>query len=252
LAEREEEIEGLHTRDDRRGQRSKGMITALYSDQLIAENAPMDRRIAALVRARGNRIGYIASGPDPERAFFDEKRQYYAKYGLSLDLFVDLDALSGDEEISRLFSCDAIHLSGGHTGDFLRRLRQSGMLDKLRAWALNDGILIGTSAGAILMTPTIAVDALFSGGSPNTVRDGAALNMLPFEFFPHLDDDPGYFSALLRYSETTATPILACRDGEGVIISNGLVEIFGAPLMIFDGYAEAADHGRIADLLSRA
>jgi len=29
LAGREEEIEGLHTRDDRRGQRSKGMITAL-------------------------------------------------------------------------------------------------------------------------------------------------------------------------------------------------------------------------------
>ena len=91
------------------------MITALYSDQVIAENAPMDRQLAALVRARGNRIGYIASGPDPQRAFFDEKQRYYAKYGLVLDLFVDLDALSGDEEINRLFSCDAIHLSGGHT-----------------------------------------------------------------------------------------------------------------------------------------
>lgn len=179
------------------------MITALYSDQVIA---PMDRRLAALVLSRGNRIGYIASGPDTQRGFFDEKQRYYAKYGLVLDLFVDLDALSGDEEINRLFSCDAIHLSGGHTGDFLRRLRQSGMLDKLRSWALDDGILVGTSAGAILMTPTIAVDALFSGGSPDAVQDGAALDLLPFEFFPHLNDDPGYLSALLRYSETTATP----------------------------------------------
>ncbi|NKK67240.1 peptidase E [Rhizobium leguminosarum bv. viciae] len=228
------------------------MITALYSDQVIAANAPMDRRLAALVLARGNRIGYIASGPDPQRAFFDEKRQYYFSYGLSLDPFVDLDALSGDEEISRLFSCDAIHLSGGHTGDFLRRLRRNGMLDKLRSWALDDGILIGTSAGAILMTPTIAVDALFSGGSPDAVQDGAALDLLPFEFFPHLNDDPGYLSALLRYSETTATPILACRDGEGLILGNGLIEIFGAPLMISGGFAEAADGGRIADLLSRA
>ncbi|MBY5398011.1 Type 1 glutamine amidotransferase-like domain-containing protein [Rhizobium leguminosarum] len=228
------------------------MITALYSDQVIAENAPMDRRLAALVRARGNRIGYIASGPDPQRVFFDEKQRYYAKYGLVLDLFVDLDALSGDEEINRLFSCDAIHLSGGHTGDFLRRLRQSGMLDKLRSWALDDGILVGTSAGAILMTPTIAVDALFSGGSPDAVQDGAALDLLPFEFFPPLNDDPGYLSALLRYSETTATPILACRDGEGLILGNGLIEIFGAPLMISGGFVEAADGGRIADLLSRA
>ncbi|MGO8477532.1 hypothetical protein ACC739_36830, partial [Rhizobium ruizarguesonis] len=52
-------------------------------------------------------------------------------------------ALSDDEEISRLFSCNAIHLSGGHTGYFLRRLRQSDMLDKLSAWALDDGILVG-------------------------------------------------------------------------------------------------------------
>ncbi|MGZ2455246.1 hypothetical protein ACVINH_000272 [Rhizobium anhuiense] len=28
--------------------------------------------------------------------------------------------------------------------------------------------------------------------------------------------------------------------------------VFGAPLMISGGFAEAADHGRIADLLSRA
>jgi dipeptidase E len=40
------------------------MITALYSDQVIAENAPMDRRLAALILSRGNRVGYITSGPD--------------------------------------------------------------------------------------------------------------------------------------------------------------------------------------------
>ncbi|MBY4609714.1 Type 1 glutamine amidotransferase-like domain-containing protein [Rhizobium sp. 9T] len=224
------------------------MITALYSDQLIAENAPMDRRLAALILARGNRIGYIASAPEPQREFFDEKRQYYLQYGLSLDLFVDLDALSGDE-IGRLFTCNAIHLTGGRTGDFLRRLRQSGMLERLRAWALDDGILVGTSAGAILMTPTIAADALFSGGSPDAVRDGAALDLVPFEFFPHVNDGPGYLPSLLRYSETTANRILACRDGEGLILGNGLVEVFGAPLMISDGFVEAADRGRIVELL---
>ncbi|MGO7823190.1 Type 1 glutamine amidotransferase-like domain-containing protein, partial [Rhizobium ruizarguesonis] len=76
--------------------------------------------------------------------------------GLFLDPFVDLDALSDDEEISRLFSFNAIHLSGGHTGDFLRMLRQSDMLDKLSAWSLDDGILVGTSAGAIVGVIKIA------------------------------------------------------------------------------------------------
>jgi hypothetical protein len=39
-----------------------------------------------------------------------------------------------------------------------------------------------------------------------------------------------------------------CQRSKGMITA----PVFGAPLMIFDGYAEAADHGRIADLLSRA
>lgn len=174
------------------------MITALYSDQVIAENTPMDRRLAELVLSRGNRIGYISSGPDPKRAFFSEKSRYYARYGLSLDPFVDLDVRLGEAEIAQLFACDAIHLSGGHTGDFLTRLQQSGMLGWLRNWVLSGGILIGTSAGAILMTPTIAVDALFWGGSPDAVGDGGALDLLLFEFFPHLNDDPAYLPALLR------------------------------------------------------
>ncbi|MGO8557863.1 hypothetical protein ACC724_40075, partial [Rhizobium ruizarguesonis] len=41
----------------------------------------------------GNRVGYIKSGPDPQRAFFDEKRSYYMRYGIFLNPLVDLDAL---------------------------------------------------------------------------------------------------------------------------------------------------------------
>nr|WP_246590359.1 hypothetical protein [Rhizobium lentis] len=45
-----------------------------------------------------------------------------------------------------------------------------------------------------------------------------------------MNGDPGNLPALLRYREMTANPILACRDGEGLILASGLVEIFGALL----------------------
>ena len=227
------------------------MITALYSDQVISENARMDSRLAALIKARGTRLGYISSGPDPERTFFEKKRQYYERYGLSLDLFVDLDQISGID-LAQLFSCNAIHLSGGHTNSFLKRLHQSGIFVTLREWALNDGILIGTSAGAILMTPIITVDSFFSGSLPKGVGDGAGLNLLPFEFFPHLNCDPAYLPALLSYSQLTCNPIVACRDGEGLILGNGLIEVFGAPLMISDGRAETLDSARLGGIVPSA
>jgi dipeptidase E len=223
------------------------MIAALYSDQLIAENAAMDLRLAASITARGSRIGYVSSGPDPERSFFDEKRQYYARYELNLDVFIDLDDL-GEGDIAALLSCNAIHLSGGDTAAFLARLRRREMLAVLRDWTLNDGILIGTSAGAILMTPDIALDALFSGGSPEAMRDGAALNLLPFEFFPHLNWDASYLPALLRYSEISPRAIIVCRDGEGVFVEEDHIEAYGAPLVIRRGAVDTFESGRLVEL----
>ena len=213
------------------------MILALYSDQVIAENAPMDRRLAEIVRQRGDHIGYVSSGPDPDRHFINEKVAYYAEYGLKLDPFIDLDDIVPDD-LERLFSCNAIHLSGGHTGHFLQRLRNADVLERLRAWTRDDGILIGTSAGAILMTPTIAVDAFFLGQQPEDITDGEALDLVPFEYFPHLNEDERFLPALLRYSETITNHIVACRDGEGLIVHKDGVEIFGKPLLIFRGSAD--------------
>jgi len=209
----------------------------LYSDQIIPENSAIDMCLLELMKARepGTRIAYIPSGSEPERRFFRERKAYYTQYGLDLTLFYDLDEPHSAEEMAELFACDAIHLSGGHTGGFLQRLRRSGILDPLRDWALRGGILIGTSAGAILMTPTIAIDAIFSGGKPEEVMNGGALNLLPFEFFPHLNVKSTYLAELVRYSTHTTRPIVAVNDGAGIVISGGLAKCIGNPVWILDG-----------------
>ena len=155
----------------------------LYSDQIIPANEKIDWALVGLMDGRSRRIGYIPSGPDPGAVFYSQKQVYYARYGLTLDTFFDLDCEHSVAELAALFACDAIHLSGGNTAHFLARLRRSGMFEKLRDWANGGGILIGTSAGAILMTPTIAVDTIFSDGCPLDVADGAALDLVSFEFF---------------------------------------------------------------------
>lgn len=216
---------------------------ALYSDQIIPENDRLDRRLLDMLerQGRGRRFGYVASGPDPERRFFDDRQAYYRRHGIELDLFFDLDMPHDERDLGDLLRCDAIHLSGGHTAGFLGRMRQSGFLDVVREWALGGGVLVGTSAGAILTTPTIAVDALFSGGRPEDVSNGEALRLVPFEFFPHLNADPAFLPALVRYSRHAVRPIIACRDGDGILVDRGRVEFVGEPLWIADGVANAIE-----------
>lgn len=212
------------------------MINAvLYSDQVIPENGKVDARLVELLKARGRRIGYVPSGPDPGGRFLREKRTYYAQHGLDIDVVYDLDRANDQNEIGAFLACDAIHLSGGDTVAFLRRLKRSGMLEPLRSWATAGGVLIGTSAGAILMTPTIALHALFDGRRPEEIEDAAALDLLPFEFFPHAHANPGYLPELVAYSVRNGWPVAACPDGDGIVITGGKVECIGDLIWLSDG-----------------
>ncbi|MEI3851205.1 MULTISPECIES: Type 1 glutamine amidotransferase-like domain-containing protein [Ensifer] len=219
----------------------------LYSDQIHPDCSAIDLRLVDLLKAggRGNRIAYVASGPEPDRGFFLAARSYYGRYGLDLALFFDLDEPHSPGDVAALFACDAIHLSGGHTGEFLERLKQSRMLGPIRDWALSGGILIGVSAGAILMAPTIATDALFIGLRPEDIADGDALDLVPFEFFPHLNDAAAYLPALLRYSTHTARPIIACNDSAGIVVTGGQIECFGDPVWIAAGTVQTTGDIRL-------
>ncbi|MBK5570864.1 Type 1 glutamine amidotransferase-like domain-containing protein [Ensifer sp. 2YAB10] len=222
----------------------------LYSDQIFPACSAIDLRLAEMIEAHGvgTRIAYVASGPEPDHSFFLAGRAYYRRLGLDLALFFDLDEPHSADDIAALFASDAIHLSGGHTGGFLERLKRSGMLGQLSDWARSGGILIGVSAGAILMAPTIATDALFIGERPEDIEDGDALALVPFEFFPHLGDDDSYLPALLRYSLSTLRPIVACNDGEGIVVSDGRIECFGDPLWISGGAVRASAELRLEGL----
>ncbi|WP_353646845.1 Type 1 glutamine amidotransferase-like domain-containing protein [Mesorhizobium sp. WSM2239] len=213
------------------------MINAvLYSDQVIPSNEKVDVRLMEMMKGRGPRIAYMPSSPDhPDFRFYIERQTYYARRGLTLDVFYDLDREHSDAETDALLACDAIHLSGGNTAAFLTRLRRSGMQKTLRDWANKGGLLIGTNAGAILMTPTIAADALFSGGRPEDVEDGAALDLVPFEFFPHVQSKPSYLPDLLAYSMHNSRPIIACQDGDGIVITEGVAECIGDLLWLSQG-----------------
>jgi len=209
----------------------------LYSDQIIPDTADIDQALLYMLsrRGRGTRFGYVPSGPDPDLHFFRDCQAYYARHGIDLAVCCDLDEPGVEARLEVLLGCDAIHLSGGHTGSFLQRLRTTGALKSIRDWALGGGILVGVSAGSILMAPTIAVDELFCDRRPEDVQDGAALDLVPFEFFPHLDDNPSFLPDLVRYSRSTPRPIVACRDREGVVVEQGIPTFVGRPLLIWNG-----------------
>ena len=79
---------------------------------------------------------------------------------MEVAVYFKLDVAYTPERMTDLLACDAIHLTGGDTFYFLHWLRQRGMLSSLQRYVAEGGLLIGVSAGAILMTANIAMEGV--------------------------------------------------------------------------------------------
>ncbi len=199
----------------------------LYSDQIVPANQHVDHHLLRVLGSGSARIGYIASSSDPERRFFVSRQRYYAQYRLDLALYVELDDAYDPALLDPLFACDAIHLSGGNTYYFLYWLQQRGLVKRLHYYAEHVGVLVGTSAGAILMTPNISSAALCGDTPYGLLSDAVGLNLVDFAFVPHAQDDAATLHQMHQYAQHHQQLLYGCHDGDGIIVVGDTVTLVG-------------------------
>ena len=206
----------------------------LYSEQILPETAAIDQRLLALMGKERPRIGYIPSAADPERKYYREQQTYYAQYGITMPVYLELDRDYDPSQVAPLFACDAIHLSGGNTFYFLYWLRQHNLLAPLRRYVARGGVLIGVSAGAILMTPDIST-SLFCGDTPvEQLKDYAGLALVDFAFVPHFGELAADQSDLETYSQQHHVTVYGCPDGAGIVVNGDQIECIGEVVIVVD------------------
>ena len=206
----------------------------LHSDQ-IQGHKEVDLAFMELLGKKGPRLAYIPSQSDLQRKYFNQKVEWYKQFGITDLLYFDVDKEYDERKIDELLACDAIFLSGGNTYYFLNSLKKRKFLPKLREYVRTGGILIGVSAGSIMMSKTINITTLHD---KNTIglKDYKALGLVDFEFFPHLDHNmKQYLEDLKKYSIESNSIIYACKDGDGIIINDNDMQFFGEVLKIENG-----------------
>lgn len=209
----------------------------MYSDQTIPENERIDRLMLELIGKPKPKIGYIPSSGFTATSFYGERKAYYRQLGANLAINFDLDLGFYPDLLPELLECDAIHLSGGNTFYFLQRLRARKLLAPLHNYVMSGGVLIGVSAGAILMTPSIDTsilcgDAPPEGLSARLTADMGALGLVSFHFLPHYNPELTPNEKIQSLSRRVAAPVYACRDGDGVIVYPDHVETIGDVLLV--------------------
>ncbi|MCE0521358.1 MAG: peptidase E [Methylacidiphilales bacterium] len=206
----------------------------LFSDHRIPANRPLDNRILEVAGTASPSVGWIPAGSRPEKVaeFFDQRRCYYADFDVIDVKMFPVHQEFDEARIPWLMSRDIIHLSGGDPFVFLRNLKRTGMLEVLRSWALRGGILVGDSAGAMLMTANIEIARFGLTPVPANLPDLTALGLVDFEFNPHLGSYGVPLEGLRGYSQQKDITVYGAPDGCGIAVVDGKIECHG-PVVCF-------------------
>lgn len=131
--------------------------------------------------------------------------------GLSVDIF-DFDTQPAEQ----LLSYNVVELIGGNPYYLLHSIRQHHGEAALRAVAEN-GLLIGWSAGALVLGPTIAlIDRYHPQLNFLGLTDLSGLGLTEIQIMPHCNkEDP---EKAHEYQRETGGRVIFLKDGEGVLL----------------------------------
>lgn len=211
------------------------MKLALISNPATEQGLAAIKDIVNALAARQPTVGYIASQPDPQRTFYQQTRDLYHQTKARLNLYVGLEDEFDQAVVEQLFTCSIIHLSGGETFRFLKWLKIRQLEQRLTDYLHAGGALIGVSAGAMLLTPSIASAALCGDENNVALDDLSALSLVPFHFVPHLPGPGISRDEIINRSAALPDEVLLCGDNDSLTIINGEMRLHGTPEFAYQG-----------------
>lgn len=219
--------------------KKKKVKLVLYSGGQERSNHRIHRSLVDLMgRKKKKTMTYIPFCTDGAGVYYGRFKRRYRSFGVTDFHFFPVDGEIDPVDLEKILKSDAIYLAGGNTFYFLYHLRRSGMLKALRQYAIDGGILVGLSAGAIMMTPNIEM-AAFPPFDPDendvNLKRLKALDLVGFEFFPHYVNSKRNHEAMMMYSLISPNPVFGCQDGSGIIVDGDKTTFLGSVFMFFHG-----------------
>jgi dipeptidase E len=181
------------------------------------------------------RLGFVtAANLGDERLYWERARDALVPVGLDVaHVYWRRDGLEA------LAAVDAIFVGGGNTYALLKRLRESGLLDAIRARVKGGTPYVGSSAGSNLAGPTILTTNDWNVVGADRFD---ALALVPFNVNPHYrESDPAMAPGsetrddrIREYHAVNGNPVygieeetlVRVEDGTATVLGRGRVKVF--------------------------
>ncbi len=189
-------------------------------------NRALVRKVKELIGNDDFKLAYIPSQTDKEKRYFEKAKPELKGMGAADFFHFDVDEEYKESQLDEFKNCDGIFLSGGNTYSFLKNLQEKNINTYIKEMVQEDKLLIGVSAGSMIMSKTIKI-AAFHDDNEVGLKQLNGLGLVDFEFMPHWQRLENHLERVLKYSLMQEESIFACRDGDGIIIHGDKIEFYG-------------------------
>lgn len=150
--------------------------------------------------------GLVYNAADsPDSKYIILAQQQLTKAGLQVTL---LDARDMNHD-----KYDVLYIAGGDTQKLLNDIRSGIGTNTFKQVALSSRLIIGVSAGAVLLTPTIRITTEINPDEVDLeLSDYSGLGLLDYEFLPHYSEELKV--ELADYKKRYNVQVVTCADEE--------------------------------------
>ena len=172
-------------------------------------------RFEKIVKEKGytNAVIIPTAHPKKEKAIWaQETKRQMESLGISVRFF-DIE-FSSAEEIKE----DIIYVCGGNTYTLLKWAKENNLKKGIESLWKRGGLYIGSSAGSIILSPSIAVAGEIPPGDKNTVglKDTTGFGYIPFHLIVHYE--PSDAQAVSRFKKKHMEDVEVLPNGEALYI----------------------------------
>jgi peptidase E len=172
-------------------------------------------------------LAYMPSNGHETKQIYTDFWKDLAQKNMTDFALVDNMLPKGSGEEEKIKNADILLISGGNTFELLNNLRNSGLDQAILDFVKKDNyVLAGFSAGAIVLSPTIAIAGQPSGDDPTDlidenrvgITDLTGLNIINFEILPHYIEETDR-KTLERYQLQTKNEVKTVTNDDLIIIN---------------------------------
>ncbi len=167
------------------------------------------------------------TGPKTEY-YFEKLKAVFSQLGITNFELVPIDTDKTITELQTLLDrVDMIFISGGDTHYLRDQIMRPEVATLIRAQAKAGKLIIGQSAGAIVLTPNTHTTELLEDEPQNKTGNFESLNLVDFEFLPHFSPDMP-IDRIQAYAKTTSHKIIAASESCALGICGKKIKHYGS------------------------